>query len=121
MLDPDSLKEKYMMKNALLGDCDVAFRKCETNLYKLNSEVAKELIRVESTLDRLQSVNSINNPSAKNAGSKQFYKDVQNYLTTANGCRDALETIQDLLKKDKDRILVVVTPLEQLHEREVRY
>lgn len=115
---PD-VREKYTQKNATIDQCDEAFDKANAAIGQQEEVLAQLLDKVNEVLQRLETVNPIDNPTSEGVDNSQFLEEVHEKLAEANKLRDKLEGKQDDLAKARDSLINTVQPLNELGDREV--
>lgn len=75
---------------------------------------------IKDIIQKLDTVNPINNPSPSDRVDNGFLATVQRKLDTAHRLEDDLITMKENLSATRDHLIEVVQPLNELDEREVK-
>ena len=121
VLDPTvpSLEAKYDEKNSLIDDCDELFDKCEDKFKEMEVEVSGELEKIDDVVLKLEEASPIANPSSSFAQNQNYVKEISKNLDKAHNLRDQLEEVFDKVIQNKDKLMAIIQPLNELGDREV--
>ena len=114
------LKDKYVDKNQAIDECDELFDRANASIDRLDTVCETQLGKLEVIIARLDTVNPINAPSSSGIDNSQFLDEVSRKLDKANKYRDNIESLRNRLGQNRDRLINVVQPLNELAEREVK-
>lgn len=93
LLDPTipDIRDKYTDKNQAIDECDELFDKANAHIDRLDGIADEQLEKLENIIQRLDTVNPINNPTPQGEDNARFLDEVSKKLDEANGLRDDLE------------------------------
>ena len=114
------LDAKYEEKNKLIDECDDLFDACEEKLKSIDAGLNDQLSKIENALEKLADASPISNPSSLERDNANFIKNISELTDRGNKLREKLENLQQNMQEQKDMLMDIIQPLNELGDREVK-
>lgn len=77
-MDPNlaNLRDKYNNKNAVIDECDEVFDQASAQIANMEGVIGEELEKMKQIINRLDTVNPVNNPTVPGKDNTKFYKEL---------------------------------------------
>ena len=89
-MDPNlaNLRDKYNNKNAVIDECDEVFDQASAKIATMEGVIGEELEKMKQIINRLDTVNPVNNPTVPGKDNTKFYKELGPKLDLAYKLQD---------------------------------